>query len=134
MTSEQRILAANTMLLYGELNLSNPLTGRYSVHESEEEEDESFMAKLLFPDAYKLAKQELGEDYRLVWEGTYYPAGEVIKTFKAEGINFLKKKHECNDSEFLHQLKRWLNFIEFMREQERDLNEPCRIIVHMATW
>ena len=132
MTSEQKILAANTMLLYGELNLSNPFTVRHSV--DERGEDESFMAKLLFPAAYKLAKQELGEDYHPVWEGTYYPAGEVIKAFRSEGINFLKKKYECNDLEFLRRLKRWLNFIEFMGEQERDLNEPCRIIVHVTTW
>ena len=133
MTSEQKIVTVNTVLLYGELNLSSPFTGRYSVNESEGE-DESFMAKLLFPDAYKLAKQELGEDYRLVWEGTYYSADKVIKTFRSEGINFLKKKYECNDLEFLRQLKRWLNFIEFIGEQERDLNEPCRIIVHVVTW
>ena len=133
MTSEQKIVTVNTVLLYGNLNLSNPFTGRYSVNESEAE-DESFMAKLLFPDAYKLAKQELEEDHRSVWEGTYYPVGEVIKTFKAEGISLLKKKHECSDLEFLRQLKRWLNFIEFMGEQERDLNEPCRIIVFVATW
>ena len=133
MTSEQKIVAVNTVLLYGGLNLSSPFTGRYSVDESEGE-DESFMSKLLFPDAYKLAKQELGGDYHLVWEGTYHSVDKVIKTLKAEGISFLQKKYECSDVEFLRQLRRWLNFIEFMREQECNLNEPCRIIVYVTTW
>ena len=87
------------------------------------------MAKLLFPHAYKPGEQEDS-----VWEGTYYPAGEIIKLFKTEGINLLQKKHECDDVEFLHQLKSWLHFIEFMREQEHNLGTPCRIIVLVATW
>ena len=132
MASEQKI-HVNTLLLYGGLDLSNPFTGRYFVNEIEGD-DESLMAKLLFPHAYKLGEQDLEEDYHWVWEGTYYPADEVIKTLRTEGISLLQKKYECNDIEFLHQLRRWLNFIEFMREQERNLNEPCRIIVHVATW
>ena len=92
------------------------------------------MAKLLFPHAYKLGEQDRGDDYRSVWEGTDYPADETIKLFKTEGINLLQKKYECNDVEFLHQLKSWLHFIEFMREQEYNLGTPCRIIVDIATW
>ena len=130
MDSEQKI-HVNALLLYGGLNLSNPFTGSYFVNEIEGD-DESLMAKLLFPHAYKLGKRDLEDDF--VWERTYYPVDEVIKTLRTEGISLLQKKYECNDVEFLRQLRRWLNFIEFMREQERNLNEPCRIIVHVATW
>ena len=130
MASEQKI-HVNTLLLYGGLNLSNPFTGSYFVNEIEGD-DESLMAKLLFPHAYKLGERDLEDDF--VWEGTYYPVDEVIKTLRTEGISLLQKKYECNDVEFLRQLRRWLNFIEFMREQERNLNEPCRIIVHVTTW
>ena len=61
------------------------------------------MAKLLFPHAYKLGEQDREEDYRSPWEGTYYPADEIIKLFKLEGINLLRKKYECDDVEFFRQ-------------------------------
>ena len=94
-----------TSLLYGGMNLSSDLTGRYFVSESEEGKGESLMAKLLFPHAYELGEQDKQEYYPSVWEGTHYSADEIIKPFRSEGINLLQRKYECDDVEFFRQLK-----------------------------
>ena len=57
----------NTVLLYGAMNISSDLTGRYSANESKEDgKGEGFMAKLLFPHAYKLGEQDKEKYYRSV--------------------------------------------------------------------